>query len=135
MPKGTVEKHVELIAEATVFMNQTPHFNQNTYFDCDQKMAFVMARFAAQHAAEVTAKLEQAESLGFAIQQFTGYSACVKGGPDPLMEMVESMGLTAKEYRLIRDDIQWLPDRDLEELDRHFRYRARVKPVEKENKQ
>lgn len=69
--------------------------------------------------------LEKAETLGFAIQQLTGYSAVVKGGPDPLIELVESMGLTAKEYRQIRKDIQWLRGSDIDALDQYFKYRAR----------
>lgn len=58
--------------------------------------------------------------LEFAVQQFTGYAAAIQGGANPLMELVESMGLTANEYRAIRKDIQWMPHRDLAELDGHF---------------
>lgn len=65
------------------------------------------------------------DELEMAIQQFTGYAAVVKGGANPLMEMVESMGLTASEYRKIRGDIQWMPHGDLAELDKHFKYSNR----------
>jgi hypothetical protein len=65
------------------------------------------------------------ELLDLAIAQFTGYAAVKNGGPDPLMEMVESMGLSAAEYRAIRDDIQWMPHRDLDELDKHFKVRRK----------
>lgn len=48
--------------------------------------------------------------LEFAVQQFTGYRQCEQQGNQILL-LVESMGLTAKEWSAIRDDVQWLGNR------------------------
>lgn len=60
----------------------------------------------------------------FAVQQFTGYACAVKGGANRLIELVESMGLTRAEYKNIRGDIQWMPHKELAELDEYFGVKA-----------
>lgn len=64
------------------------------------------------------------QDLEMAIQQFTGYRYA-ESGPMDIVGLAESMGLTAKEWRAIRTDVQWLGHRNLDELDEHFKEQAK----------
>lgn len=59
--------------------------------------------------------------LEYAVQQFIGYAAALEG---PSLDMlIESMGLTKREYEAIKDEI---PQRLRDEADEHFRREERV---------
>lgn len=74
-------------------------------------------RRKAAHLEETRAAISEAIELGKAISQFTGFHYGPEHG---LVGLAESMGLTAAEYAAIRDDLEWLGEKQLAALDAHF---------------
>ena len=56
-------------------------------------------------------------------QQFTGFDHLYKGGD--ITSLVVSMGLTADEWKELSEDMPWLSDELVEQVDEHFRTRAK----------
>lgn len=59
------------------------------------------------------------QMLELAVGQFTGFHYFHKNG-NRVIGLVESMGLTRKEWEQIRSEVQWLDDNILTEIDEHF---------------
>lgn len=70
-------------------------------------------------AAEACA--QETRGVEYAIQQFTGYKEALNG-PD-ITHLVEAMGLTKDEWKIVRPDVKWLGHRLIAEINEHFKER------------
>jgi len=60
--------------------------------------------------------------IDLAIAQFTGFRCCEQ--TNNIDALVESMGLTAKEWAIIRGQVEWLGERNIQYVDEHFEQAA-----------
>ena len=58
--------------------------------------------------------------LELAIAQLTGWHHAKQNG-DRIIDLIESMGLSKKEWNKIKTQVKWLNSSDFMEIDRHFR--------------
>jgi hypothetical protein len=62
-------------------------------------------------------------------QQLTGFNACHVGGPSPIIELIESMGLTKNEWGKLKKEYGievWLQQDLFEEIEKHYKYNKEV---------
>lgn len=99
-------------------------------------LQYALSDFAAMHIDQVAdqrtrdlnEKLEAAEKdrmLELAIAQFTGWreaESCMD-----IIKLITSMGLTRKEWREVKPQIQWLPKKYRDEIDEHFKLSGETK--------
>lgn len=57
--------------------------------------------------------------IDLAVAQFTGYRCCERDGNN-IDALVESMGLTAKEWVIIRGQVEWLGERNIQYINEYF---------------
>jgi len=61
------------------------------------------------------------KEIGMAVQQFVGW-ACCKYGTNDIIDLISSMGLTKKEWEVIKKsgDTNMLSAEDIQEVDEYF---------------